>query len=592
MGGVNSCCIPRYQNPNKCRENHSSTPKVKGHRRNLSAAFNLADMEKEEPVVELLNVNMASEEELMTLPGINRQTAKNIVEYRRQIEGFKKVEDLALVSGVGATKLSIIRGEISVGRKKTSQSSSQSSSLKDLSLQDTSSRSSAKSHKVSLSFPKVNINTSNVFQLMKVKGVSQLLAESIVAYRDKKGQFSSLDDLIKVKGINQAVLSALRPHFVLTDDNAQLGLPPQQAATQPSLPTYLASHQRNHSYTNGIVPCIGDAPVVLANHLGSQDDLLNMYGPISRKSMRRKKNPVQLQKDNRPVVRVASWNLQGFSSEKAENPGVKEVICMSVLENGFSIVAVQDLQDKEALQKICEELNKPTIPNVKKWLGRRGTWQSVTSSQKDGSLVGYLYDSGIGLQFMKKLDLPMKLSDKCPLPLLAVFKKDQCECLFCNIHITDEVSASSDVSTFCEVVKQKAKDWLIESMVVLGDMGSAAKNPDFNSKMESSGFSCILNSCKVEGGDSKLKKSDQIWMDLSSQSTAFSGQKGLVTDGLTSPWIPDGWKWGGYATDHAPIWLELYADYVQNNPETPVTVTENGLQMLRMAMPLVQIAES
>lgn len=64
--------------------------KSKGHRRNLSAAFNLADMDNE-MIVEQLNINVATEEELMTLPGINRQTAKNIVEYRRQIGGFKKV---------------------------------------------------------------------------------------------------------------------------------------------------------------------------------------------------------------------------------------------------------------------------------------------------------------------------------------------------------------------------------------------------------------------------------------------------------------------------------------------------------------------
>ena len=45
--------------------------------------------------VELLNVNSATEEELMTLPGINRTTAHNIVEYRKQIGAFKKVSERA-----------------------------------------------------------------------------------------------------------------------------------------------------------------------------------------------------------------------------------------------------------------------------------------------------------------------------------------------------------------------------------------------------------------------------------------------------------------------------------------------------------------
>jgi len=60
-------------------------------------------------------VNTASEEELMTLPGISRTEAHNIVNYRQAIGRFNKVEDLALVTGIGAEKLSIIRPEICVG---------------------------------------------------------------------------------------------------------------------------------------------------------------------------------------------------------------------------------------------------------------------------------------------------------------------------------------------------------------------------------------------------------------------------------------------------------------------------------------------
>lgn len=68
--------------------------------------------------VDQLNVNTASEEELMTLPGITRNIAQNIVEYRQAIDRFKKVEDLALVSGIGADKLDLIRPEICVSRRK------------------------------------------------------------------------------------------------------------------------------------------------------------------------------------------------------------------------------------------------------------------------------------------------------------------------------------------------------------------------------------------------------------------------------------------------------------------------------------------
>lgn len=40
---------------------------------------------------EQLNLNTASEDELMTLPGITRQTAQNIIAHRSTIGGFTKV---------------------------------------------------------------------------------------------------------------------------------------------------------------------------------------------------------------------------------------------------------------------------------------------------------------------------------------------------------------------------------------------------------------------------------------------------------------------------------------------------------------------
>ncbi len=33
----------------------------------------------------------------------------------------------------------------------------------------------------------------------------------------------------------------------------------------------------------------------------------------------------------------------------------------------------------------------------------------------------------------------------------------------------------------------------------------------------------------------------------------------MVEDGLTSPWIPRGWQWGGAVSEHFPLWVEVYA---------------------------------
>jgi len=53
----------------------------------------------------------------MTLSGISRPVAHEIIEHRNAIGGFKKIEDLALVSGVGAARLQLIKPEVCVTKK-------------------------------------------------------------------------------------------------------------------------------------------------------------------------------------------------------------------------------------------------------------------------------------------------------------------------------------------------------------------------------------------------------------------------------------------------------------------------------------------
>ena len=48
-----------------------------------------------------VNLNSASVAQLEALPGIGRATAERIVEYRQKSGGFKKVEDLMNVRGIG-----------------------------------------------------------------------------------------------------------------------------------------------------------------------------------------------------------------------------------------------------------------------------------------------------------------------------------------------------------------------------------------------------------------------------------------------------------------------------------------------------------
>lgn len=61
------------------------------------------------PPLQVINLNTATEADLVRLPGIGPALARRIVEYRRQIGGFKSVEQLLEVKGIGEKKLEQIR---------------------------------------------------------------------------------------------------------------------------------------------------------------------------------------------------------------------------------------------------------------------------------------------------------------------------------------------------------------------------------------------------------------------------------------------------------------------------------------------------
>ena len=66
----------------------------------------------------VVNLNTATVSQIATLPGIGDKTAERIIEYREKNGGFKKVEELMNVKGIGEKSFLKLKALITVGDPK------------------------------------------------------------------------------------------------------------------------------------------------------------------------------------------------------------------------------------------------------------------------------------------------------------------------------------------------------------------------------------------------------------------------------------------------------------------------------------------
>ena len=61
----------------------------------------------------------------------------------------------------------------------------------------------------------VNINVASIEELTVLPGIGESRARAIIALRDERGGFESVDELVEVKGIGESMLAKLRPYVSL-----------------------------------------------------------------------------------------------------------------------------------------------------------------------------------------------------------------------------------------------------------------------------------------------------------------------------------------------------------------------------------------
>jgi competence ComEA-like helix-hairpin-helix protein len=142
---------------------------------------------------ERVDPNRAPEAELDRLPGVGPATARAIVAAREEGVVFRRAEDLLAVRGVGEATLERIRPGL------------------DLRAPPPSTRPRGRPRVAPEGGPPVDLARADAVELQSLPGIGPALAERIVAAR-KEQMFTSLDDLVRVRGIGVATIERLRPH--------------------------------------------------------------------------------------------------------------------------------------------------------------------------------------------------------------------------------------------------------------------------------------------------------------------------------------------------------------------------------------------
>lgn len=155
----------------------------------------------EPPSSAAIDLNRASEEEFERLPGIGPAKARAIVEYRDRVGGFRSIDQISEVKGVGGKNLDRLRPYLTL-EAPTAQSA--------LPPEPPQPPPAATPPGTRPAAGRVNLNRAEAAELEKLPGIGPRLAERIVQRRHAR-PFASVEELLEIQGIGEKNFEILRP---------------------------------------------------------------------------------------------------------------------------------------------------------------------------------------------------------------------------------------------------------------------------------------------------------------------------------------------------------------------------------------------
>lgn len=133
---------------------------------------------------EKIDVNRASAVQLQRLPGIGPARAAAIIRERTTGGAFSSPADLTRVPGVGPVVVARWADAIRISTTPGTRVASRS--------------------------PRIDLNRAHPKELEQITGIGPALARRIVDARGRRGRFSSMEDLLEIKGIGPKTMDIVR----------------------------------------------------------------------------------------------------------------------------------------------------------------------------------------------------------------------------------------------------------------------------------------------------------------------------------------------------------------------------------------------
>ncbi len=162
----------------------------------------------------IVDLNRADKALLRQLPEVGESLADRIEEHRRQRGGFRTVDELRNVPGIGPKKMARIRPWVYV---EDDDSEEEEGTVKTVSLtgrKTTPPAAENRSRKGEELKEPVDVNEASVDKLQQIPGIGRVMAARIIAARTQK-PFETVDDLRRVPGIGVKTLEKIRPYVVV-----------------------------------------------------------------------------------------------------------------------------------------------------------------------------------------------------------------------------------------------------------------------------------------------------------------------------------------------------------------------------------------